>query len=391
MRCLFGLICVVALGALLAVGCSETGGTGGGGGSSGMGGTGGDGGAGGVAPCEGIDCDDEEECTVDSCNPADLTCNNTPVFDGKPCDFKGGYGLCSGGVCVEDLCGGDPCNDNDQCTYDTCDRTDGSCTNVPSEDYVYCDFDGGGGNGGSPGYCLGGVCIEDLCFGNPCDDDNPCTFDSCFPEDGSCSNTNRADGTWCMDDLGQCMQGVCVELPVCGAGRTIPEVATTDEGRLSCEVSVVGSSYGTLLKMAVTPSSEIQPGENTFALQVEFGIDAETVDDALARNVRVIHVESIMATIDATMGDNDPTPVAVGEDPVPCTMALEAGTPATFVSPAVDATWTLDVGPTLKLSLQDFEELLVVLGGLDLRLTTVGPAANCVWETEPPSVSFSTL
>ena len=25
------------------------------------------------------------------------------------------------------------------------------------------------------GYCLSGVCVRDYCFGNPCDDDNPCT------------------------------------------------------------------------------------------------------------------------------------------------------------------------------------------------------------------------
>ena len=57
MRCFIGLLCVLALGVMPLIGCSETGGDGGSGGSAGDGGTAGDGGSGGtVALCEGNVC-----------------------------------------------------------------------------------------------------------------------------------------------------------------------------------------------------------------------------------------------------------------------------------------------------------------------------------------------
>jgi hypothetical protein len=162
-----------------------------------------------------------------------------------------------------------------------------------------------------------------------------------------------------------------------------------DEGRLRCDTQFATFPIGITLKMAATPSTEIQQGENDFALQVEFGVDAETVDLALSRNVGVIQVESIAAIIDATMGDSDPMPVAVVDAPVPCSQKFEAGTPATFVSRPVGATWTLDAGQTLELSVQQFEELFVALDGSDFKLTTLVPDANCTWQTAPPSVSFT--
>jgi hypothetical protein len=163
----------------------------------------------------------------------------------------------------------------------------------------------------------------------------------------------------------------------------------TDEGRLRCEPGFATFPIGLILEMAATPSTAIQHGENEFALQVEFGVDAATVNWALSRNIEVIRIESIVAMIDATAGDSNSAPVAVEEDPVPCAQKFEAGTPATFFSPPVDATWTLDVGQSLELTLLQFEELLVAWGGSNFTLTTLGPEANCVWETDPPSVSFS--
>jgi hypothetical protein len=192
-----------------------------------------------------------------------------------------------------------------------------------------------------------------------------------------------------MDDLGQCVEGVCEVFPVCGAGRTIPEAATTDEAHLRCDPGFATFPIGLDLKMAATPPTVIQQGENEFALQVEFGVDAQTVKFALSRNIAVIRVESIVATFDATMGDSDPAPVEVEEAPLPCAVTFEAGAPATFVSPPVDAAWTLDIGQTLELTLQHYEEVVVALGGSHFTLTTLGPDANCAWETEPPSVSFS--
>jgi len=83
MRYLLGLLCVCALGVVPLVGCSET--------SPNM--------------CEGIDCDDDNECTDDVCDFATGTCSNPPVNDGPPC--RGGAGTCLAGVCVDlpmDVC-----------------------------------------------------------------------------------------------------------------------------------------------------------------------------------------------------------------------------------------------------------------------------------------------
>jgi hypothetical protein len=46
--------------------------------------------------CEGVDCDDENECTDDSCNASDGSCSSTPVTDGASC---------SGGACQNGTCG----------------------------------------------------------------------------------------------------------------------------------------------------------------------------------------------------------------------------------------------------------------------------------------------
>ena len=342
------------------------------------------------SPCEGLGCDDQNQCTLNRCDPAERTCGYPPGLDREPCDFDGVPGRCSVGVCVKDLCADEHCNDGNVCTTDFCDWLDGNCTNTDVEDGQSCTADAGTGGAVEPaGYCVEGVCLPDPCSGNPCDDDNPCTLDSCSPPYGSCSNIDLLDGTPCNDELGQCVEGVCEVLPVCGAGRAPPEIAMTDEGRLRCDTQFATFPIGLILEMEATPSTAIQQGENDFVLQVEFGIDAQTVDFALSRNIRVIRVESIMATVDATMGDSDPTPAAVEEAPVPCTVTFEAGAPATFVSPPINATWTLDVGQTLELTLQQYKEVVVGLGGSYFTFTTLGPEANCVWETGPPSVSFS--
>jgi len=47
--------------------------------------------------CEGIGCDDDNDCTEDTCDPADGTCDHTPVEDGTACGD--GAGTCLAGFC----------------------------------------------------------------------------------------------------------------------------------------------------------------------------------------------------------------------------------------------------------------------------------------------------
>jgi hypothetical protein len=138
--------------------------------------------------CAGVDCDDVNECTEDACDPMDGSCGYANVTDGMPCDFGGLPGVCAVGLCEDAmLCASVDCDDQNECTEDTCDPMDGSCGYANVTDGTPCDF------GGVPGLCTAGVCVEDLCAGVDCDDGDACTTDSWDPNDGSCVNVNTCE------------------------------------------------------------------------------------------------------------------------------------------------------------------------------------------------------
>ena len=130
MRYLLGFLCVCALGVVPLVGCGET-----------------------QPECQSAhDCDDDNECTDDECT-VDGECSNTAVADNADCDFNGLPGLCVSGVCEDAmLCEGVECDDDNECTDDVCDPADGMCSNPPVADGTACDF------GGLLGRCTSGVC-----------------------------------------------------------------------------------------------------------------------------------------------------------------------------------------------------------------------------------------
>ncbi|HEX4826049.1 MAG TPA: DUF11 domain-containing protein [Candidatus Polarisedimenticolaceae bacterium] len=135
-------------------------------------------------------CDDNNVCTADSCNPAVGCINDSGA--GQPCD--------DGNPCSNDYCdpilgcvfppapSGTPCNDFSPCTTnDVCDGA-GSCSGT-----------------------------------TPCDDGNPCTddfigdFTSCF-----CEHVPSPDGTPCTDN-DPCTAGDTCQAGVCGTRLTPPE------------------------------------------------------------------------------------------------------------------------------------------------------------------------
>jgi hypothetical protein len=188
-----------------------------------------------------------------------------------------------------------------------------------------------------------------------------------------------------MNGAGQCLGGACELYALCGAERSIPPTATTDSRLLNC---ASGVPVQIMVTMAVTPLTAVQEGPNVFETQFEFGLTPETVNELLQFGFSTFRVESLGATIDATEGDSNPTPVLVSESPVPCIGLLEWDTAQSIVTPTIDATWTLDDGPVLELTAQQFEEI-VTSNGITETLTTEGPYANCAWETLPPAVSFT--
>jgi len=154
-----------------------------------------------------VDCSDDNPCTDDSCNPADGECvhadNDEYCDDGDLCTEND---QCSGGDCA-----GTPvdCNDDNVCTDDRCDPANGECVHADNDEY--CD-DGDLCTEGDQ--CSGGDCA-----GTPvdCDDDNVCTDDSCNPASGECVYTNNNDycddGDLCTEN-DQCSGGECAGTPV---------------------------------------------------------------------------------------------------------------------------------------------------------------------------------
>ena len=149
-----------------------------------------------------LPCDDGNVCTTDSCT-ADLGC--THVLNAAPCDDNDICTIadhCHLGECL----GGNqlPCNDGNPCTTDSC-QPQGGCQFIPADEEC---SDGSKCTTGD--HCLDGVCV--ITGFVDCEDDNPCTDDSCDPKVGCVNTANQApctDGTVCT--LGdQCVQNVCV-------------------------------------------------------------------------------------------------------------------------------------------------------------------------------------
>ncbi len=173
-------------------------------------------------------CDDGIGCTLDRCNAAT-----------GQCEHEARDGLCGDNrACTEDICEvgvgclnapltGTACSDGDICTSgDLC--VEGECGGVP----------------------IGGCCVSD----EGCDDDNPCTVDTCEVGTGQCRHVNLADESPCdadgngctRDDRclgGSCVPGVAVS---CGKASACasPQCASTGPNTSQCLSNFAPSSTG---------------------------------------------------------------------------------------------------------------------------------------------------
>jgi hypothetical protein len=165
-----------------------------------------------------VDCDDEVSCTSDVCDEVHDTCVNTPsnaaCNDGLYCN---GVETCDANLGCQ---AGTPpnCSDAVVCTIDACNEGNDSCTHTPSN--TVCD---------DSQFCNGvETCDANLgCqAGTPpnCNDGVPCTDDACNEGNDSCAHTpNNAtcsDGQFCngvetCDVVNGCQAGVA---PDCGDG-----------------------------------------------------------------------------------------------------------------------------------------------------------------------------
>jgi len=163
-----------------------------------------------------LNCDDENPCTNDACDPED-GCFHTDngicqceededcADDGNPCN---GTIVCHNNACVTDITTVITCTtENDTaCLKNECDPDQGACVMTPEPSNVLCDDENActsGDHCDGAGACLGNNIV--------CDDDNPCTSDSCDPASGCVFANNSLDcddGDACtIDD--QCSGGSC--------------------------------------------------------------------------------------------------------------------------------------------------------------------------------------
>jgi hypothetical protein len=144
-----------------------------------------------------VACDDGNPCTTDSCD-AKQGCqhvdNAAQCNDGNPCTLGD---LCAGGSCVAGQ--GLGCDDNIACTLDTCDPKTGGCQHAPQaggcDDGNACTFDSCGVQGcvhqTIPNCCGGKQCASgEICIAypdtlaafcaKPCNTGNDCPGSCCY-------------------------------------------------------------------------------------------------------------------------------------------------------------------------------------------------------------------
>ncbi len=122
------------------------------------------------------------------------------------------------------------CDDGLVCTDDACDPKAG-CSHTNNQGF--CDADGNVCT--KDDACANGKCLT----GKPvnCDDNNPCTSDSCDPKTG-CKSTN-ADGLGCNFDDNPCTVGDNCKEGKCAAGPT--KACATDEPCILGKCNLLGS------------------------------------------------------------------------------------------------------------------------------------------------------
>ena len=153
---------------------------------------------------KGLDCDDKQPCTTDSC-AAKTGCTHEPITDGQSCS-DGKYctekdsckkGACTGAavVCPDD---GKPC------TVAACAEPAKGCSSPVLVDLL-CDD-------GKPCTTKDSCNASGDCVGLAldCDDANPCTDDACDPSQGCLHKDNKlpCTGDACLAS-GQCSGGKC--------------------------------------------------------------------------------------------------------------------------------------------------------------------------------------
>jgi hypothetical protein len=182
-------------------------------------------------------CDDSNPCTNDSCNAASGACaqvnNAASCSDGNACTLSD---TCSGGACVPGA--QKVCNDNNPCTDDSCSSGSGACAYLANT--ATCSDNNA--------CTVGDQCKASACSpgaAKNCDDSNVCTADSCSASTGC---VNAAQTASC-DDGNACTVG-----DACASGACKPGAAKDCDDKSIC---TTGDSCDPKTGCQYTPNANI--------------------------------------------------------------------------------------------------------------------------------------
>ena len=163
-----------------------------------------------IAPNSVVSCPSggDTACEQNGCVPATGACVMAAIHENQACTDDNactGSDTCKSGSCVGTALS---CDDGNACTADACDMASG-CTHT-GLDTGTCDADGNLCT--TPDSCKGGTCVAGAAV--VCNDNNPCTLDTCAPATGACSSVPVSDGLACDDGSActtndACTAGVC--------------------------------------------------------------------------------------------------------------------------------------------------------------------------------------
>lgn len=167
-----------------------------------------------------VDCDDGNICTVDTCDP-ETGCDNDGTGVAIGCNDNNACttsDVCQGdaaGTCQGTDTSGVDCDDGNVCTVDTCDPVTG-CDNDGTGVTIGCDDNNACTTNDVCQGDAAGTCEGTDTSAVDCDDGNVCTVDTCDPESG-CIHVSLEcdDGDPCTDDTCDPEIG-CVYTPVGG-------------------------------------------------------------------------------------------------------------------------------------------------------------------------------
>jgi hypothetical protein len=169
-----------------------------------------------------LNCNDDSLCTTDSCDPVQgclHLLNTSPCDDDNLCT-TGDHcqlGECLGGGALN-------CNDTNSCTDDSCAPAIG-CQFQPNSatcsDGNACTEEGKCENG----WCSPGEAID-------CNDDDPCTDDSCNSESG-CVHEVNTDFQTDHENCGECGE-VCADVQVCQGGKCLNNHGEPCQDNVDC-------------------------------------------------------------------------------------------------------------------------------------------------------------